>query len=115
MEKFMYLFRGQEDRQSNQTQAQTEEHMKKWGAWMGQLAQDGKLVGGEPLHTVGKQVNGTAKTVTDGPFVEAKEVVGGYLIVNAKDIDDAVELSKGCPIFEHNGKVEVRQIQKMEI
>lgn len=39
-------------------------------------------------------------------------MVGGYLIVNAKDIDEAVEISKGCPIFEENGKVEVRQVQK---
>ncbi|NJN43072.1 MAG: hypothetical protein HC811_13435 [Flammeovirgaceae bacterium] len=115
MEKFMYLFRGQDDRMSTQTQAQTDEHMQKWGAWMGDLAARGKFVAGEPLHKEGMQVNGSGKTVTDGPFVEAKEVVGGYLIVNAKDIHEAVEISKGCPIFEHNGKVEVRQIQKMEL
>jgi hypothetical protein len=60
-------------------------------------------------------VNGSKKTIIDGPFVEAKELVGGYLIVNAKDINDAVEISKGCPIFDENGKVEVRPIQKMEI
>jgi hypothetical protein len=47
--------------------------------------------------------------------VEAKEIVGGFLIVNAKNIDDAVEISKGCPIFEENGKLEVRPIQKMEM
>jgi hypothetical protein len=52
--------------------------------------------------------------VTDGPFIEAKEMVGGYLIVNAKDINEAVEISKGCPIFLENGKVEVRPVQKLE-
>jgi hypothetical protein len=60
-------------------------------------------------------VNGSNKVVTDGPFVEAKEMVGGYLIVNAKDINEAVEISKGCPIFSENGKLEVRPIQKMEM
>jgi len=53
--------------------------------------------------------------VTDGPFIEAKELVGGYLIVNAKDINEAVEISKGCPIFDLDGKLEVRPIQKMEM
>ena len=46
---------------------------------------------------------------------EAKEMVGGYLIVNAKDIHEAVEISKGCPIFEEEGKLEVRPVQKMEM
>ena len=51
------------------------------------------------------------RTVTDGPFVEGKEEVGGYLIVSAKDINEAVELARGCPILENNGTVEVRPIQ----
>ena len=42
-------------------------------------------------------------------------MVGGYVIVNAKDMNEAVEISKGCPIFNENGKVEVRPIQKMEM
>ncbi len=75
-------------------------------------AQKGILAGGEPLQTTGKQVNGKDKVVIDGPYLDAKEMVGGYLIVNANDIDDAVEISKGCPIFVENGKVEVRPIQK---
>ncbi len=82
---------------------------------MAGLGEKGQLAGGEPLQPHGKQVNGKAKVVTDGPFIEAKEMVGGYLIVNAKDIDEAVEISKGCPIFEEDGKVEVRQLQKMEM
>ena len=47
----------------------------------------------------------------DGPFVEGKEEVGGYLIVSAKDLNEAVALAKGCPIFENNGTVEVRPIE----
>jgi hypothetical protein len=44
--------------------------------------------------------------------MQANEMVGGYLLINAKDINEALEISKGCPIFEENGKVEVRPIQK---
>ena len=55
------------------------------------------------------------KNVTDGPYTEGKEVVGGYFIINAKDIDEAVAISKGCPDFELGGSVQVRQVMKMDM
>ncbi|SHE58950.1 YciI family protein [Chryseobacterium takakiae] len=113
MEKFMFLFRGGETHVHNANDSkETVEYIQSWTTWMQGLGQKGILAGGEPLQTTGKQVNGKDKVVTDGPFIEAKEMVGGYLIVNANDIDEAVEISKGCPIFEENGKVEVRPIQQ---
>ena len=114
MEKFMYLFRGGMST-AQLSPEEMQKDMQRWMAWMGELAQKGILVAGEPLQGTGKQVNGAKKVVTDGPFIEAKEMVGGYLIVNAKDIDDAVEISKGCPIFDYDGNLEVRPIQKMEM
>jgi hypothetical protein len=111
MEKFMYLFRGGDNPTASPEAMQA--HMQKWYQWMQSLAQNGTLVAGEPLQRTGKQVSGAKKVVSDGPFIEAKEMVGGYLIVNANDIDHAVEISKGCPIFEVNGKLEVRPIQQM--
>jgi hypothetical protein len=113
MEKFMYLFRGGDNPSSSPEAMQ--EHMQKWYQWMQSLAKDGIFVAGEPLQRAGKQVNGTKKVITDGPFTEAKEMVGGYLIVNANDIEHAAEISKGCPILEIDGKIEVRPIQKMEM
>jgi hypothetical protein len=116
MEKFMYLFRGGENHAHNaQDSEAAQKNMQAWGAWMGDLAKKGIMVGADPLQPTGKVVSGTKKIVTDGPFVEAKEMVGGYLIVNANNIDEAVEFSKGCPIFAENGKVEVRPLQKMEM
>lgn len=116
MEKFMFLFRGGENHAHNaQDSKAATDNMQAWMNWMQGLAQKGILVGGEPLQPTGKQVTGKKKSVTDGPFMEAKEIVGGYLIVNAKDINDAVEISRGCPIFEEDGKLEVRPIQKMEM
>ena len=116
MEKFMLLFRGGENHASNAQESQAAaENMQAWAKWMGDLVQKGILVGAEPLQPTGKQVIGKSKMVTDGAYVEAQETVGGYLIVNAKDINDAVEISKGCPIFTENGKVEIRPIQKMEM
>jgi hypothetical protein len=116
MEKFMLLFRGGEHHASNAQESQAAaDNMQEWMNWMGDLGQKGILVGAEPLQPTGKQVTGKNKTVTDGPYEEANETVGGYLIVNAKDIDEAVEISKGCPIFNENGKVEVRPLQKMQM
>jgi hypothetical protein len=114
MEKFMYLFRGEPFAEQTTPEAQ-QAHMQKWMQWMKSLAQKGILVGGEPLQATGKQVNGKNKVVTDGPYTEAKELIGGYLIVNAKDINEAVEISKGCPVLEVGGKLEVRPVQKMEM
>ena len=113
MEKFLYLFRG--GAPMGDTYNLPQEQMQKWMKWMESLGQKGILVGGEPLQSTGKFVSGSKKVVTDGPFVEAKELVGGYLVVNAKDINDAVEISKGCPIFDVDGNLEVRPILKMEM
>jgi hypothetical protein len=113
MEKFIYLFRGGMEmtgKSSQELQAQ----MQEWNNWMQNLAQKGIMVAGDPLHPEGKLVKGK-KVVTDGPYTEAKELVGGYIIVNAKNLDEAVEISTGCPIFNDGGTVEVRQIQKRDI
>jgi hypothetical protein len=115
MEKYLYIFRGGDDVREQQSLEAWQTHMQKWGAWMKGLAEKGILVGGEPLELEGKQVNGKNKVVTDGPFIEAKETVGGYLIVNANSLEEATEISKGCPIFEHDGKLEVRQIKKIDM
>jgi len=71
---------------------------------------------GEPLLPGGKLLSGTGcKVVTDGPYTEGKEVVGGYLIVNAKDMDEAVSIAKACPDFDLGGTVQVRQVMKMDM
>lgn len=88
-------------------------HMQKWFAWIEQLKKDNRYVSGEPLEPSGKFVSGPKKVVTDGPFAESKELVGGFFIVNAKDINDAVKLCDGYPDFVYNGKVQVRPVQKM--
>jgi len=77
-------------------------------AWPGR-----KIYFGQPLDTTGSVINGSQKTVTDGPFTEGKEIVGGYLMIRANDQAEAIELSKGCPLLEHEGIVEVREIKQM--
>lgn len=116
MQKFMFLFRGGDTHiHTAKDSKEVKEYLQTWMTWMQGLGQKGILAGGEPLQTTGKLVSGKNRVVSEGPFLEANEMVGGYLIVNAKDINEAVEISMGCPIFEENGKLEVRPLQKLEI
>ncbi|HXW62851.1 MAG TPA: YciI family protein [Candidatus Acidoferrales bacterium] len=111
MSEFIYLYRGGETNRSPERMQQT---MQKWMAWFKELNQKGHVRDqGQPLERVGKLVTGKQKTVTDGPFAEAKDVIGGFTLIEARDLEQAVELSKGCPILEVEGVVEVRPVLKM--
>ena len=112
MERYLYVFRGGEG--MGRTPEEIQAHMGRWGAWIGKLSEQGKHEGGEPLNPEGRLVKSGGTVVTDGPFAEGSEVVGGYLLVKAGNYDEAVEMSKECPIFEtDDGTVEVRQIAEI--
>lgn len=115
MSNFLYLFRGGDEAFDKLSQEEKQAHMEVWGAWMGGLKEQGKLIDGLPLDKTGKVVHDRGQMVTNGPFAEGAEMVGGYLIVSAKNLDEAVEISKGCPIFDYEGSfVEIREILSME-
>jgi hypothetical protein len=113
MSEFTLLIRGR-DRSGSADQMQ--KTMQRWVAWFKELGEKGHLKDpGHPLDPAGKVVSGRQKTVHDGPYAEAKDVVGGYFIVEATDLGHAVELSKGCPILEVGGSVEVRPVEKFNM
>lgn len=117
MDKFMLVFHNTpatEDFYAQMSPEDMQAELQKWNNWIGGIAAQGKLIGTDALYPTGKQVKGTSHVVTDGPYTEGKEIVGGYLLMHAADIDDAVEHSKGCPILEYDGTVEVRPIQHFE-
>jgi hypothetical protein len=117
MKEYLFLFRGTSGRtEMEQSPEAAQDHMQKWMQWMGGLAEQGKLGGAQPLNLTGKQVTGNKKVVTDGPFMEGKEMVVGYLICKTDTYEEAVEIAKGCPILEYDdGKVEVREIQELKM
>jgi hypothetical protein len=112
MEKFTLIFRGGNTHISTAHSQAAIDVIQTWNVWMGGLAEKGILAGGDALKVSGKHVKGSKKVVSDGLYAEGNEMVGGYLIVNAKDMNDAVEISKGCPILDEEGSVEVRPIQE---
>ena len=113
MAEFAYLYRGGQRPASPE---QSQQVMQKWIGWMKELSEKGHMVDrGQPLERSGKLVKGGSFSVTDGPFAEAKDVVGGFTLIRAKDIAEAAELAKGCPILQSGGDVEVRPIMQMNM
>lgn len=88
-------------------QKEIEIHMK----WIESLGD--RFDSGEPLEHQARSIRGSDKMVTDGPYIESKELVSGYYIIKAENMEEAVELSKGCPVLRLNGSVEVREIMVM--
>src|SRR5258708_33546190 len=89
MSEFVYLYRSgeQEHRQSMGSPEQIQKTMQKWMAWMKELGDKGHIKDpGQPLERTGKVVKGKQKTVTDGPYAETKDIVGGYTLVEAKGL-----------------------------
>jgi len=114
MKEYLLLFRGGD--YDGQSPEDAQAHMQKWVAWMSELGTQGKFVGAQPLIKTGRVLTGTKKVISDGPFMEGKEMLGGYLICKADSYDEAVEISKGCPILEYNtGTVEVREIGEIKM
>jgi hypothetical protein len=113
MEKYMLIFRNterSEDDFQNLSPEAMQAELDKWGQWIGGIAAQGKMIATDALNQSGKIVKGSKHVVTDGPFIESKELVSGFLILTAANIEEAVALSKGCPIYDIEGSVEVRSI-----
>jgi len=111
MSEYVFLYRGGE---AGRSPERIQQSLQKWMAWFKELAKNGHVKNqGHPLERVGKLVKGSQKAVVDGPFAEAKDVIGGYSLIEARDLEQAVELSKGCPILENEGAVEVRPVMQL--
>ncbi len=118
MSEFVYLYRADEAsrRETMGTPERAQQNMQRWIAWMRELEVQGHLKDrGQPLERAGKVVTGRQKTIIDGPYAEAKDLVGGFTIVEGRDLGQAVELAGGCPILEGGGSVEVRPVMPMNL
>jgi hypothetical protein len=112
MNEFVFLYRNGE---RPATPEQMQQVLPQWAAWFKELAEKGHIVDrGQPLDRSGKVVK-SSKVVTDGPFAETKDVIGGYTLIKARDVSEAAELAKGCPVLQRGGQVEVRPVMKMDM
>ncbi len=113
MNEFLLIYRREADFDTQFTAEQLKEISKPWMDWMGGLAAQSILADrGNRLDSAGKVVKPN-NVVTNGAYVEIKELIGGYSIIKAASLDEAAEIAKGCPILAVGGNVEVREILQM--
>jgi hypothetical protein len=114
MDEFILIFR-HEDGGKIASPEQMQVWMKQTMDWIGTITAKNKFVGGNGLPLQEARVVHHNNVVTNGPFGEIKETIGGYIIVKSDSIEEAVEFAKGCPVLQGDGNtVEVRKIAKRD-
>ncbi len=113
MKDYLLVFRSDYQNQPQSSPDEMQAMMKKWMDWIGGIAAQNKLTDrGNRLGSAGKVLK-QDNVITDGPYIETKELIGGYTIIKADSLDEATELSKDCPVLIIGGNVEVREIVHM--
>ena len=113
MKDFLLIYKSDYSAMQDRTAEEAQAMMKRWMDWLGNIAAQNKLTDqGNRLNASGKVVKSN-NVIADGPYMEIKESIGGYSIVKAGSLEEAVELAKGCPILTTGGNVEVREIDAM--
>ena len=109
----MMIFRSEYNPSFTPSPEQMQASIKQWQDWIGSIAAQGKFVSTNRLSSVGSKVLKPNHIITDGPYAEIKEIVGGNIIVKANNMDEAVKMAEGCPILHVGGHVEVRAVIPM--
>lgn len=108
----MMIFRNDYNPSFKPSPEQMQASIKQWQDWIGGIAAQGKFLSTNRLGFEGKTLKPN-NVITDGPYAEVKEIVGGYILVKATNIDEAMKLAEGCPILNIGGHVEVRNVLKI--
>lgn len=109
MKEFLFVFRTDYQAMPMGSPEEMQAMTKKWQDWIGGIAAQNKLVQtGKRLSFDGKVVRPNG-VITDGPYTEIKESIGGYMFIRAESSEEAIELAKGCPILAVGGNVEIRE------
>ena len=118
MSEYILLYRSTSEahEEAMGTADKARQSMVKWRAWVQEMTDKGQLKDlGRPLERTGKVVRGKGKTITDGPYAESKEVIGGFSIIEARDAAEAARIASGCPILGGGGSVEVRPVRRLDL
>jgi len=99
MNEYLLLMKG--DDSASASPAEMQERMGEYMVWMQRMMSEERLVAGQPLQPSGTHLTDRDSVVTDGPFLEPKEIIGGYVIVRAADLDEATNIARDCPLLKH--------------
>lgn len=114
MKKFLLLLHEDIEKMRNLSPKEMEELGNSHMTWANKLAESGHLISGDGLHENGVLISGKDCIVKDGPYLESKELIGGYYLLQANDINTIVEIAKECPCHLWGGTTEIRPIMDME-
>jgi hypothetical protein len=110
MSRFVLLLRGGREEIRGYSPEQFQELLQKYLVWTDELRATGKYQAGEPLQDGGRMLHPNGQGIVEGPYTETKEAVGGFVMVEAGDYDEAMQIARGCPRLTHGGFIEVREI-----
>jgi hypothetical protein len=114
MKDYLLIYRTDYNFMPDRTPEEMQAMTKRWMDWIGGIAAQNKLTDrGNRLQASGKVIK-SDKTITNGPYAEIKESIGGYSIIKAESYEAAIELAKGCPVLTIGGNVEVREISPLQ-
>lgn len=111
MAQFMLLMRGGDEGLEGYTPEQFQQMLQRYFDWSAELRGAGRLLGADELKPGGNVVRvRDGQAVIDGPYAETKEAIGGYYLIEAGDLTEALDIAKGCPVLHNGGAVDVREI-----
>lgn len=110
MKDFLVLLREPDGRKKIPSKEFQEKHQENWKKWLGEMVNRGILTSGRPLSLAGSVIKNSGKEVTSGPHQNGEEIIGGFLTIRATDLNEAIKEMTGCPVFESDGYIEVREI-----
>lgn len=113
MKQFLLLLHEDFEKMSKLSPEEMEELGNAHMDWAGKLAGAGHLVSGDGLHVKGVLITGKDCVIKDGPYIESNEMIGGYYILQANDLQTVVEIAKECPCHIWGGTTEIRPIMEM--
>lgn len=111
MKNFLIIFREPDGRKIPHTPEEKQLHQQKWKSWFEKWGKEGRLTGGSGLTLNGSIIKGQNPEVINDIHKVDTEIIGGFLLLKAKDLDEAVSITRSCPIFEFDGYAEVREMQ----
>lgn len=114
MTEFMMIFIGADYEELGLSPEQLQERMGKWFTWGDKMQEQGILRGGAALLSKGKRISGPGRVESDGPFVESKELIGGYYTVAADSFEEVVTIAQDFPDYDLGGTVEIREVMKFD-
>ena len=114
MEKFLLIIREDLERLRKWNEEQRYNGIREMDKWVKTLVKNGNYISGDALHIKGNYVS-KDNVLSDGPFIEAKEAVSGFILINAENTEQAASIAQSCPlVLNGTAVVEVRQIMVVE-